>query len=73
MPHDARVVDPHKGTPLPDHDRRRLARLVDRDGERAVIELIGCSKNALRSALAARPIYKVTASAITAALERAAR
>ena len=57
-----------RGTPLSQSDRSRLAALVERDGERATVDHVGCSKEALRSALAGMPIYRVTQAAIRAAL-----
>lgn len=68
MTHNADTL--RRGTPLAESDRARLATLVARDGERAALTRIGCSKAALRSALAGMPIYRVTASAIRAALDR---
>lgn len=60
-----------RSDPLPDADRARLATIVKRDGEKAVLILCGCSRNSLRSALAGMPIYGVTRAAIRAGLAAA--
>lgn len=63
----------HRGSPLSEEERRILAQLVETEGERAVLERVGCSRQALRSALAARPVYGVTRRCIGAALAAVAR
>lgn len=66
MSHPSRVVP--RGTPLGEQERAQLSALVARDGEAAVLLRIGLSRQALRSAMAGAPIYRVTASAIRFAL-----
>jgi hypothetical protein len=57
-----------RGNPLPSDERDRLAAFVASVGEKPALDAIGCSKNALRSALAGMPVYGVTRAAIVAAL-----
>lgn len=48
------------GAPLPDPLRRRIAALIERDGERLTVRRLGVSRLSLARAVAGLPLYPGT-------------
>lgn len=60
------------GRPLPAEIRHELARAVAERGERAVVDLVGCSAPTLARAMSGLTVYGATAAAVRAFIATAA-